>query len=729
MSRIDKFFLFCMLFILSACSDTFCYEADDFGFSHVRVTAHTTDSEVKGSQLRQYVDWQDSGLTLSGNDVVMQVKHWNPTKNVNNQGELSAWCPWLGPAKNPPSLAPICSFFTECIYRDNMMCTDGNEADIINAPCIMKNGRGLYYLLAPKGFDPNATELSSRTPQNADSRVLHGHLGETFRDPDGTAVPFYDVEIDPYNSGWSSQASRMVRVNGVRLKLTPGQKSTLRGGKLYFKILDNYHQDNSGQYIVTIKSGITESEWDPMKIVTDIVEGFFFGEEGKEYLDSENGVITNIFLSVVTNPSYRLAVSSLLTAMIIFYAFNFAVGNVQITQLDLITRIIKVIVVSQLLTAESAWTFFNDYFFSYFLNGMKQIISIIKEAGGVGPGPSTIFGFMTNPVTLIKLSSLMFAGGVETFFASLAYIIIYIIAFMIIFLGLCYSGIVYITCIVMIGLLITLAPLFLCFILFDFTKQLFDTWLRQIASYAIQPLIVIAAVTMFGVMLKHQIYSTLGFRVCKNEYLKLNTQNAVNQDVTGKSNRNISLYFYQPRYSTTEGKTEILIPEGHFEGQETNFRASERDEYGAYCEPYECKGQRYISFPFLNPDNPTDEKRLDQFRSGDFLPFDGLFMLLISGVLLFLFMLQALKIGQFITGGHMDITSTTQAAAVETYQGAKVLTKGALKTATGITKGGYKLAKFIVKKALKSKKSDDDADSDGDGVAGGDGGGGGGGGG
>ena len=43
----------------------------------------------------------------------------------------------------------------------------------------------------------------------------------------------------------------------------------------YFKILDNFYDDNSGQYRVSIKSGITDTSPDPITYVTNLIKIFF----------------------------------------------------------------------------------------------------------------------------------------------------------------------------------------------------------------------------------------------------------------------------------------------------------------------------------------------------------------------------------------------------------------------------------------------------------------------
>ena len=81
-----------------------------------------------------------------------------------------------------------------------------------------------------------------------------------------------------------------------------------------------------------------------------------------------------------------MAVSAMLTLYIMFTALSYLAGNVQLTHTELIVRIVKIAIVSALLSTEYSWSFFNDYLFVYFIGGVEQILQMIVEAGATGPG-------------------------------------------------------------------------------------------------------------------------------------------------------------------------------------------------------------------------------------------------------------------------------------------------------------------------------------------------------
>ena len=677
---INRFVLIFLALYLTGCTKEFCIDADDFGFATVSVPAGYNASAVKGSAHRQYVDWVDTGLVLSGDTVHMTVKTWDFKKNVNNQDELSAWCAWLGPSDSPPSLTEICLFLDDCFFGSDGMCRDADTADILNPPCLFRRGIGLYYLLAPAGFDPNASESISRNPASVNDKVVLGHLGETQRDEQGNPIPFYDYQIDATDNNpyITSPASTLVRTNGLLKKLSTQEQINLKGGKLYFKILDNYYENNSGQYVVKVKSGVQNTNWAPIDYVVGLIRDFFF--------DDSKGIIKIIFNDIVSNPSFKSTVRSLITLSVMFYAFNFLIGNVNMTQIELLTRVLKIIIVSQLLTGESSWYFFHEYLLKFFLKGSWYLIKMIDEAAGAGPGSSNILQLMISEKTIYKLFALPMVS-MTSFGFGIFFIIIYFIALVLLFVAYIYAGVAYIVALTMMGFLIGLMPLFLCFLLFDSTQNLFDNWLKQLGSFALQALILATGIAFIKANVQHQIYTTLGFRICKFEYFNKaflgQTQNAIISGEMGTSSRAIQPYVFLPRYSVHEEPTKMLIPESHFEGQNFGYFSSSREEAtGRFCGPYECVGERYPSFPFLDPnDDPdnTDKEILDKFRNRQFYHFKPVLYILVTSMMLSLFIKRSLSIGTFLTGGQTD---TSEAS---------------MKTGTTVTKATMNVAKTGIK--------------------------------
>ena len=634
MNRIWSFLI--LLFCLSACSGDRCIEADDFGFVNLTVSARYTKEEMSNqSGIAQIAPWRLSNYKVDGRPLVILVRGWTQGVDRNNSSELSAWCAWYGQADNTATLSTFCQRLRECTFIDDTMCTNTKDAQITNAPCIFKNGVGLYALIARKGTNPNQTFSSQKNPQG-----LTFHLGEK-------PVGYEMLDVD--KNGNTRTAGGIL----YNYQDESGSQSDLKqqyaNSDLYFKILDNFYDDNSGQYRVSIKSGITDTSPDPITYVTNLVKNFLFGVNG------DYGLIRNIYMGIVNNPGYRMAVSALLSLYIMWTALSYLVGNVQVTHTELIVRVMKIAVVSALLSSEYSWTFFNDYLFVWFVGGVDQILKMITEAGATGPGSPGILGMMLAPQTLSKLFSLLFVDWMGFIYIILFFFALYFL--IIIFFD---AAVIYLTALIAIGMIITMGPIFICFLLFGITRSLFENWLRQLISYAIQPIILFTGLVFISMILRQEIYGSLGFRICKHTFPKMNNDGAeVISDFT-KENLGFDLgdsifywWFPEPMKGEqfTRVKRNIPIPIDHFQSGDNVITGADD---GSFCEAYACIGARYVDLPFLDPDR--DLRRINQFWNGKFVQLDGMLLIFVAIYLLDKFNGIAVSIAKFISNTSGNLT-------------------------------------------------------------------------
>ncbi len=643
----SRFWLFLiLLFFLSACSGDRCIEADDFGFVNLTVSARYTKEEMSNqSGTSQIAPWRPSNYKVDGRPLVILVRGWTQGVDRNNSSQLSAWCAWYGQADNTATLSTFCQRLRECTFIDGTMCTNTKDAQITNAPCIFKNGVGLYALIAKKGTDPNQTLASQKNPQG-----LTFHLGEK-------PVGYEMLDVD--KNGNTRTAGGILYNYQDASGSQQDLKQQYANSELYFKILDNFYDDNSGQYRVSIKSGITDTSPDPITYVTNLIKNFLFGANG------DYGLIRNIYMGIVNNPGYRMAVSAMLSLYIIWTALSYLVGNVQITHTELIVRVMKIAVVSALLSSQYSWTFFNDYLFVWFIGGVEQILQMITEAGATGPGSPGILGMMLAPQTLSKLFSLLFVDWMGFIYIILFFFALYFL--IIIFFD---AAVIYLTALIAIGMIITMGPIFICFLLFGITRSLFENWLRQLISYAIQPIILFTGLVFISMILRQEIYGSLGFRICKHTFPKMNNDGAeVISDFT-KENLGFDLgdsifywWFPEPMKGEqfTRVKRNIPIPIDHFQSRNNVITGADD---GSFCEAYACIGARYVDLPFLDPDR--DLRRINQFWNGKFVQLDGMLLIFVAIYLLDKFNGIAVSIAKFIsnTSGNLtDIRKATDGAS------------------------------------------------------------------
>jgi type IV secretion system protein VirB6 len=85
------------------------------------------------------------------------------------------------------------------------------------------------------------------------------------------------------------------------------------------------------------------------------------------------------YSGIATNPQWQLTVRVLLSLYIIIYGLSFLAGKIQVTVIDVMTRVIKLAVVFAMFSG-SSWQFFNQYVFNLFLGGMSYLANSVMGA-------------------------------------------------------------------------------------------------------------------------------------------------------------------------------------------------------------------------------------------------------------------------------------------------------------------------------------------------------------
>ena len=207
-----------------------------------------------------------------------------------------------------------------------------------------------------------------------------------------------------------------------------------------------------------------------------------------------------------------------LVLWIIFYGIAFMFGMVEQTQMDFLYRIVKFSVVVTLISP-GAWNTFNTYFFTLFREGADYIISVVStlhipDGPGGGPHPNfsfldDTFGAFFSSATWKKLASLLVMPPVGW----IALIMI-IIAMGFFIAGVAQAIIIYIMAIIAVSLLIVVSPLFITFVLFQHTKNLFEGWFKLLLSFSFQPILVFTSLALFNLFLIAFLHKMLNFSAC-----------------------------------------------------------------------------------------------------------------------------------------------------------------------------------------------------------------------
>ncbi|WP_202149468.1 type IV secretion system protein [Candidatus Sarmatiella mevalonica] len=605
--------------VISGCDSTYnCLEADDFGHAKIQISSRYDFSEedessqskedsdspftppkyqlIQKEKNLQIAPWIDSGLVADGGHLMIMVKGWDKSE-PNEPGVVSAWCPWFGYKGEGAVLSDFAMRFPTCVMN-GPMCSQNKNLQLKNAPCILTKGIGLYMLIPKDDINPNANLLSGNTQDYI------RHVGE---ETNGYKV--YDI----------SYTGKLRETRALRYDPAPFSQPR----KIYFKILDKHYLDNSGGYVLHVKSGIEASSLDPFEMITKVVQKLLF--------DEKSGIVTQLYNSIINSTSYKLAVSTLLVLYIAIFGIRVMFGNVEFNKSEIISRMIKICIISMLINTELSWRFFHDYLFTFFIEFLNKVLILIKSAQKSSGGKDAMTMLLSKE-TLIKLSSIIFTG-----FLGFIYVFLFLSAILLMIVLMVQTFVYYGFSLVMIGMAISLAPIFLCTILFDVTRDLFQNWLRQLMSYSLQLIVLFVGISITTNVLRNEVYGSLGFGVCKVPMLRVFAfiLGNENRETLSKLDKWFYIWLPQPRSGFSGVYEQIPIPNGHQEDQR-------------YCKPYECVGYRYVEFPFLDPTNDIDQQRLIEFFNGNFIHYSSLATLCAALALAYYTNVSSIQLGQML---------------------------------------------------------------------------------
>jgi len=231
------------------------------------------------------------------------------------------------------------------------------------------------------------------------------------------------------------------------------------------------------------------------------------------------GVVETIWNKMVGEGPYIEYLRALLTLYIIFYGIMFLLGTVEISQMDLVVRIIKIGVIVAL-TSDGSWTFFSENLFNLFLNGSSDLIGLftISDSGSaLDQGKANVFSFVDNVFQVLFFDH-------RTWFRILALILTSALGFLYVllilwgalnyFLAIVEAVISYIMSILSVSILLVLAPIFIPFILFGITRELFNRWIQFLFSSALKPVILLIGLNILSTLLLVVVLKLFSFPVC-----------------------------------------------------------------------------------------------------------------------------------------------------------------------------------------------------------------------
>lgn len=213
-------------------------------------------------------------------------------------------------------------------------------------------------------------------------------------------------------------------------------------------------------------------------------------------------------------------VRALLILYVIFTVVGYMLGTIQLSKFDFIIRIFKIAFIA-FAFSDRSWEFFGTTLSKLFVDGSIYLVDSFSGYIGEG-GKKFAFldltaGVLFTGETWLKFLSLMLSGP----FGFIA------------FLAILYATFVFLRCIisatfkyvistVLVAFLLSLAPLFIVFILFQQTKTLFDNWIKTLAHVSLQPVILFSSLSLLNQLMYSVLYNLTNFSACYQCLISVN---------------------------------------------------------------------------------------------------------------------------------------------------------------------------------------------------------------
>ena len=640
--KILKYLIVALLsLLLVACDQNIeCVEAEDWGQEiEYTIPANNFNNFTVQPDYTEIGGWNSTGYVLTGDPIVAVVKNSvalasSPScSNINQNCQASnggycygnSWTAWYGNMNNSPgsgwnvaSQVGLCyslsgSGLPWCPTSISMSA----DIPVANIPCLFTRGLGLFAAVSDNYQDvlnpnnPFATSQLCASQTTTPNPNCFAHVGDNALSP-----PFYDN----YCPAGGFIMNPPKDCNGGQC----GSSSCQCG--LNFKISDRYYSDNDGNYTLSFKQGLVSANPGVLTKFSSLVTGILCSST------------TSLYKGIVVESNFISYVQALLVLYVASTGLAFIMGFVSFTSKELIIRVLKMAIILQIISPNS-WEFFNNNFFSFFTNGVGEMTGIlfgqgsqalpsITSSGSCAPNVAGIQAFDTAIAQLFsydttrKIMSLMVWKIYGFLYVAVIYLLILIILYAII-----KSLLIFFVSYLAISILIVLAPIFITFFLFKITRRFFDNWLKNLISYFIQPIIILTFAFFMITILMNQLQFLFGYRVCWKEWFNIPVVN-------------VSFYAWQSDYNDnfmacipTPNAIMIEDDSGNYTIENApglnSCGATEGSLPGDSCMPYVCSQNRYIGFPYLDPNVDADISRINELQNGELLSFKDLVIMML----------------------------------------------------------------------------------------------------
>jgi type IV secretion system protein VirB6 len=238
--------------------------------------------------------------------------------------------------------------------------------------------------------------------------------------------------------------------------------------------------------------------------------------------DTVGTATQKLFSAFTTNQGYKNAVYWAMVLTVVFFGIGFTIGVVQVSFAEVLKRLLKFGIIAAVISP-TGWQFFSDYAVRFFMDGTDELVKGVLAIGtGVTPpaGATPFYqldrlaDFLIQPDTIIQIMGATLAGGPYGMamgalmgIASWGFVSLLVKALR-----------MYAVTFVGRSLLLGIAPVFIVFLLFDRTKQMFISWLNALISMMLQPVLLFTFLSFFLVLIESAAKDMMSAELCWTEF-------------------------------------------------------------------------------------------------------------------------------------------------------------------------------------------------------------------
>ncbi|NDB81811.1 MAG: type IV secretion system protein [Alphaproteobacteria bacterium] len=208
---------------------------------------------------------------------------------------------------------------------------------------------------------------------------------------------------------------------------------------------------------------------------------------------------------------FFMYIKALLCFYIMIAAVSFMFGFLQMNAQVFFTHLMKIVIVGGMT---------NDITFGFFSSNLKDLLLDFVDGVmcNLGNGSGTnAFNYLDdlysrillNPMTYLQLMAIISFG-----LSGLLNFVLVFASLILMFLANAIAISAYIFAKFMLAFLVSIGPLFISFSLFNFSRNLFEGWINQIAKALIEPILICTGMAIFTKLIVVYIDKVLAYSVC-----------------------------------------------------------------------------------------------------------------------------------------------------------------------------------------------------------------------